>query len=61
MTHNSIRCPRCGWWVAKVSGENASFEANCGNSRCHTVVLVEVSGEKVIVTGSNPEKKQAQA
>lgn len=45
-----IKCPVCGYFAAKLSGEMAGLEVNCTNTRCHTTILVRKDGPTVNVT-----------
>lgn len=38
--NGNVRCPRCGNWIMRITGDVTEIETNCSNSKCRTVVIV---------------------
>ena len=55
-----VRCPACGWWIAKVTSVKAHVEVNCPNWNCSTPVVIRREGSEVSTTAL-PKAKQQQA
>ena len=55
-----VRCPGCGWFLAKVTSNPAQVEVNCPNWNCQTPVVIRREGETVTTTAL-PKVKQQQA
>jgi hypothetical protein len=53
----AIRCPRCQWFVVKLTSAAAEVEANCANDKCRAVVIVKVVEGKLSVEAE--KRKQA--
>ena len=54
-----VRCPACGWWLAKVSSETAQVEVNCSNWNCRQSVVIRREGVSVTTTAIPRAKQQA--
>jgi hypothetical protein len=54
-----VRCPGCGWFVAKVTSVEAEVELNCSNGRCRATLVVRRENSEVTVSVAD-KKPQAQ-